>query len=331
MSDLKIVIPDGHTLNPGDLDYSLLAEFGDLEIFPRSTPEELLVRAKDADILIGNKIILGETQFRQLPRLKYVGLQSTGYNVVDVAAAARHGVTVTNVPAYSTDAVVQNTFAHLLNITYHLGEHTAGVRAGRWTRCPDFCYWDFPPVELAGKTLGLIGFGNIAKGVARVALMFRMKVIASRHTPTESGFSVLDGFPGGGTVPIPCVSREEIFGESDVVSLHCPMNAETAGIVSRENLARMRRGAILINTARGGLVDERALADALNESRLAGAGLDVLSTEPPAADNPLLTAKNCFITPHLAWGTLEARRRCLHVVVENVRAFLAGKPRNVVS
>lgn len=333
MAEHKIVIPDGYSLNPGDLDYSPLAEFGELVVFPRfRNREEMLEMARGADILIGNKIQVGEAEFQALDRLKYVGIQATGYNLIDVQSARRHGVTVTNVPAYSTDAVVQNTWAHLLNLTFHLAPHTADVRDGRWVRSRDFSYWDYPLLELAGKTLGLVGFGHIAQGVARVALAFGMKVIVCRSRPVEGGFLVLGGLPGGGEVRIPAVdSPDEIFRAADVVSLHCPLTAETAKIVSRQRLAMMRPGAMLINTARGGLVDEAALAEALNEGRLAGAGVDVLSTEPPAADNPLLTAKNCFITPHLAWATMESRKRCLDVVIENLRAFLAGKPRNVVS
>lgn len=332
MAGHKIVLPDGYSLNPGDLDYSPLAEFGELVVYPRCTPEEMLAWAGDADFLIGNKIRVGEAELQALPRLKYIGVQATGYNLIDVDAARRRSVTVTNVPAYSTDAVVQNTWAHLLNITFHLAEHARDVRDGRWTRSLDFSYWDFPLMELAGKTLGLVGFGNIAQGVARIALAFRMNVIACCSKPVEGGFLSLNGLPGGGELKIRAVGTpDEIFALSDVVSLHCPLNASTAGMVSRQRIAMMRPGAILINTARGGLIDEVALADALNSERLAGAGADVLSTEPPAEDNPLLTAKNCFITPHLAWATHESRKRCLDVVVENVRAFLAGKPQNVVS
>ncbi len=333
MSEHKIVIPDGYSLNPGDLDYAPLAEFGELTVYPRFTSRaEMLEQARGADILIGNKIQVGEAEFAALPGLKYIGVQATGYNVIDVVAARRHGVTVTNVPAYSTDAVVQNAWAHLLNLTFHLSQHAADVHAGRWTRSVDFSYWDYPLMELAGKTLGLVGFGDIAQGVARVALAFRMNVVACRSKPVPGGFLKLDGLPGGGSVNIPAVDgADEIFRTADVVSLHCPMNVQTAKMASRERIAMMRPGAMLINTARGGLVDEAALAEALNDGRLAGAGVDVLSTEPPAADNPLLTAKNCFITPHLAWATWESRKRCLDVVIENLRAFLAGKPRNVVS
>lgn len=333
MTEHKIVIPDGYSLNPGDLDYSPLAEFGRLTVYPRfRTREEMVEMSRGADILIGNKIQLGEAEFAALPELRYIGMQATGYNVIDVAAARRHGVTVTNVPAYSTDAVVQNTWAHLLNLTFHLAEHTADVRAGRWSRSQDFSYWDYPLLELAGKTLGLVGFGDIAKGVARVALMFGMKVIACRSRPVDGGFLTLGGFPGGGEVKIPAATGpDEIFRAADVVSLHCPLTAETAKMVTRERLAMMRPGSMLINTACGGLVDEAAVAEALESGHLAGAGVDVLSTEPPAVDNPLLTAKNCFVTPHLAWATIESRCRCLDVVIENLRAFLAGKPRNVVS
>ncbi|MDO4550954.1 MAG: D-2-hydroxyacid dehydrogenase [Planctomycetia bacterium] len=332
MNPHKIILPDGYSLNPGDLDYSPLAEFGELTVYPRSTHQEMLIRAQDADILIGNKIILQEADFTVLPRLKYIGLQATGYNLIDVHAASRHGVTVTNVPAYSTDAVVQNTLAHLLNISFHLSQHSADIRNGRWTRSPDFSYWDYPLMELAGKTLGLIGFGNIAQGVARAALAFRMNVVACRSKPVKNNFLVLNNLPGGGEVQIPALSdADEICRMSDIISLHCPLNFQTKKLISRRRIQLMRPGAVLINTARGGLIDEQALADALNSGKLAGAGLDVLSSEPPTEDNPLLKAKNCFITPHLAWATRESRKRCLEVVVENVRAFLTGAPQNVVS
>lgn len=316
---VKMVLLDGYALNPGDLEDSALRELGDLTVYERCTQEEIPELAKDAEIVLGNKIVLGEKEFSQLPKLKYVGVQATGYNLIDVEAAARHGVVVTNVPAYSTPSVAQLTFAHLLNLTFHLSDHAAGVREGRWTKAPDFTYWDFPLVELSGLTLGLVGFGSIARQVARMALAMDMRVLACRRHGGNEGMTVK------------MVDLETIFRESDVVSLHCPATAATEKLVCRERLQQMKKSAFLINTARGVLVDEEALAEALNENRIAGAGLDVLSTEPPCADNPLLKAKNCFCTPHFAWGTLAARKRCLEVVTENVRAFLAGKPQNVVS
>ncbi|MDO4583129.1 MAG: D-2-hydroxyacid dehydrogenase [Planctomycetia bacterium] len=316
---MKIVLLDGHALNPGDLDDSALRELGDCTVYERCSQEEIPELARDAEIVLGNKIVLGEKEFSQLPKLKYVGVQATGYNLIDVKAAARRGIVVTNVPAYSTPSVAQLTFAHLLNLTFHLSDHATGVRAGEWTKSPDFTYWNFPLVELAGLTMGLVGFGSIAQQVARIALAMDMRVLACRRHGGNEGMAV------------EMVDLETIFCQSDVVSLHCPATQETEKLVSRKRLRQMKKTAFLINTARGVLVDEAALAEALNEGWIAGAGLDVLSTEPPRADNPLLRAKNCFCTPHFAWGTLAARKRCQEVVVENIRAFLAGKPQNVVS
>ncbi|MDO4574567.1 MAG: D-2-hydroxyacid dehydrogenase [Planctomycetia bacterium] len=315
---MKIVILDGYALNPGDLDYSPLAAYGELVVYDRSHPDQYLERANDAEILLGNKIILGEEQFAQLPRLKYVGIQATGYNLIDTAAARKRGIVVTNVPAYSTASVAQLTFAHLLNLAFHLGEHTSQSPA-KWPANPDFVYWDSPLVELAGKTLGLVGFGNIAKQVARVALAFDMRVVACRRNGGNDGMNVE-------IMPV-----DEVFRQGDVVSLHCPATPETVGLVNAQRLALMKPTAFLINTSRGALVEESALADALNAGKIAGAGVDVLSTEPPQADNPLFSAKNFYATPHFAWATRAARERCLRVVLDNVRAFVEGKPINVVS
>ena len=325
---MKITILDGYALNPGDLDYSSLAEFGDLVVYDRCPQSEAVERARDADLILTNKVLFGEAELAQLPNLKYIGVQATGYNTVDCAAARRHGVTVTNIPAYSTMSVAQLTFAHLLNLTFHLGEHAAAIRDGRWTRNPDFTYWDTTLVELAGLTMGLVGFGNIAKRVARIALDFGMEVLACRHSAHAGDADVIEAM---GLQSVRMVSLDEVFQQSDVVSLHCPATAETLKLVNVERLALMKPTAFLINTARGVLVDEAALADALNQGRLAGAGVDVLSSEPPSADNPLLSARNCFCSPHFAWATLAARKRCLAVAIENVRAFLAGKPQNVVN
>ncbi|MCR5162714.1 MAG: D-2-hydroxyacid dehydrogenase [Thermoguttaceae bacterium] len=318
----KIVILDGYALNPGDLDYSPLEEFGELAVYDRCTREQIPELARDADIVLGNKAVFGEAEFAQLPNLRYIGVQATGYNVVDIEAARRHGVTVTNVPAYSTPSVAQLTFAHLLNLTFHLAEHTAEIRGGAWTRNPDFTYWSHPLVELAGKTMGLIGFGNIARRVAQIALALEMRVVACRKQTVRYPNEMMD---------VELLPMEEVFRQADVLSLHCPATPETIGLVNADRLALMKPSAFLINTARGVLIDEAALADALNSGRLAGAGLDVLSTEPPAAENPLLAAKNCFFTGHIAWATLAARKRCLDVVIQNVAAFVAGKPINVVS
>lgn len=315
----KIVILDGYALNPGDLDYSPLEKFGELTVHERCSRREIPLLARDADIVLGNKAVFGEEEFAQLPRLKYVGIQATGFNVVDIEAARRHGVTVTNVPAYSTPSVAQLTFAHILNLTFHLAEHANEIQNGAWAQSPDFTYWNHPLVELAGKTLGLVGFGNIARKIAQIALAMDMRVVATRKSGGNEGMNV------------EIVPLEEIFRQSDVVSLHCPATPETLKLVNARTLALMKPTALLVNTARGVLIDETALADSLNSGKIAGAGLDVLAEEPPKADNPLLTAKNCFCTAHIAWATLAARKRCLDVVVRNVEAFLNGKPENVVS
>lgn len=319
----KIVILDGYALNPGDLDYSPLKKFGELTVFDRCTRAQIPELAKDADIVLGNKTVFGEEEFAQLPKLKYIGIQATGFNVVDLDAARRHGVTVTNVPAYSTASVAQLTFAHLLNLTFHLAEHSAEIREGAWTRNPDFTYWSHPLEELAGKTMALIGFGSIARKAAQIALALDMRVVAARKNCEKTNAS--EG------MDVEIVSVDEAFRQADVLSLHCPATPETVNLVNAERLALMKPTAFLINTARGTLVDEAALADALNSGRLAGAGLDVLSEEPPKAENPLLSAKNCFCTAHIAWATLASRKRCLETVIRNVEAFVSGEPINVVS
>ncbi|MDO4570922.1 MAG: D-2-hydroxyacid dehydrogenase [Planctomycetia bacterium] len=316
----KIVVLDGYALNPGDLDYAPLSEFGTLEVYDRCEREDIPRLAADAKIILGNKIEMGEAEFRLLPRLKYIGVQATGYNLIDTAAARHFGIVVTNIPAYSTQSVAQLTFAHILNLSFHLSQHAQGVRDGRWSRNPDFCYWDAPLVELAGKTLGLVGFGNIAKKVAQIALAFDMRVVATRRNKDAKS-----------EMNVEMVSLEEVFRESDVVSLHCPATKETTHLVDAQRLGWMKPSALLINTARGALIDEQALADALHSGRIGGAGLDVLSSEPPAPENPLLSAPNCFITPHFAWGTFEARRRCMEISIANVRAFVGGAPQNVVN
>jgi len=317
---MRIVVVDGYTLNPGDLSWAALEALGDCTVHDRTPPERAVERCGGAEIVLTNKVAFGEAVLAALPDLRYVGVLATGYNIVDAAAAARRGVVVTNVPAYSTDSVAQLVFAHLLELAHHVGGHSEGVRGGKWSRCADFAYWDWPLVELAGLTMGVVGFGRIGRAVARLARAFGMEVLAC---------DVRGDLPGAESVRL--VPMDELFARGDVVSLHCPLTPRTRGLVSAERLATMKPTAFLINTARGPLVDERALADALNAGRLAGAGLDVLSSEPPAADNPLLSARNCCITPHVAWATRSARRRLMAEAVENVRAFLAGWKRNVVS
>ena len=309
---MNIVVLDGYTLNPGDLSWDALRELGPCEIYDRSASDEIVPRSASAEIVLTNKIKLNDGYMSALPALKYIGVTATGYNIVDFAAARKRKVIVTNVPTYGTQSVAQMTFALLLELAQHVGHHVQTVREGRWTRSPDFCYWDYPLIELDGLTMGIIGFGRIGQAVGKLAEAFGMKVLThSRKQRAEE--------------------MENLFGQSDVISLHCPLTPETKHLVNAERLAWMKPTAFLLNTSRGPLIDEAALAKALNEGRIAGAGLDVLAVEPPTADNPLLRAKNCFVTPHIAWATRAARSRLMDAVVENVRAFLTGKPRNVVS
>ena len=316
---IQIVVLDGFTLNPGDLDWAELKSLGDCAIYDRTSPSELPLRAANADILLTNKTQLGGGDIRALPRLKYIGVLATGTNVVDLAAARARGTPVTNIPTYGTKSVAQMTFALLLELAHHTGHHAQTVREGRWTRSIEWCYWDFPLVELEGLTMGIVGFGRIGRAVADLAAAFGLKVLACD--------------PAAGAAPpfVQMVELETLFRESDIVSLHCPLTPQTAGLVNARRLALMKRTAFLLNTSRGPLVDEPALAEALNSGRIAGAAVDVLSVEPPPATNPLLTTNNCIITPHMAWGTRAARARLMKVAVENVRAFLAGKPQNVVN
>ncbi len=317
---MRIVVLDGYTLNPGDLDWGALKSLGACEIHDRTPPAQVLPRAADAEIVLTNKTVLSRDLICALPKLRYIGVLATGTNIVDLATARERGIPVTNVPAYATTSVAQLTFALLLELTLHVGHHAKTVREGRWARSEDFCYWDRPLVELAGLTLGIVGFGSIGQAVARIAQAFGMTVLA--HTwplpqPPPPDVALLD--------------LETIFRRSDVVSLHCPLTPDTHHLVNAERLSWMKPTAFLLNTGRGPLVDEPALAAALNSGRIAGAGLDVLSVEPPPADNPLLRTKNCLITPHIAWATAAARERLMTVAVENVRAFLAGRPQNVVN
>ena len=317
---MRIVILDGYALNPGDLSYDCLKQFGTLKVYDRTLPEQLIERAKDADAVLTNKVVLGETEFAQLPRLRYIGVQATGYNVIDVEAARRHGITVTNIPAYSTDSVAQMVIAHLLNITQSVGYYARENCTGRWGSNPDFCYWDNPLIELAGKQMGIVGLGRTGSAVARLAMAFGMKVAACTSKPQSA-------LPEG----VEKMDLDMLFASSDVVSLHCPLTPDTRHLVDAARLARMKPTAILINTARGPIVDEQALADALNSGALHAAGIDVLIEEPPREGSPLLSARHCFVTPHIAWATLEARTRLLQICEANLRAFIEGTPQNVVS
>ena len=317
---MRIVVLDGYTTNPGDLSWAELESLGPCMVYDRTPPLEIVARAADCEIVLTNKAPLSREIIGRLPLLRYIGVLATGYNVVNVEAARQRGIPVANVPDYATPSVVQMVFAHLFNLTQHAAEHGRGVAAGRWTGSPDFCYWDFPLVELAGLTFGLVGFGRIGRAVARVAQAMGMNVIAYDVTR-----------PADGSDHVRFVTLPELFRESDAISLHCPLTRETRHLVNAQRLSWMKPTAFLINTSRGPLVDEPALAKALDTGRIAGAGLDVLSVEPPPADNPLLAAKNCCITPHIAWATTAARKRLLDVAVANVRAFLAGNPQNVVN
>lgn len=318
---MKIVILDGYTANPGDLSWDEFNTFGDVEIFERTGVNEMVGRLRGAAIALTNKAVINRQMMSALLDLRYIGVTATGYNIVDVQAARERGVVVCNVPEYSTQDVAQAVFALILELTNRTGHHAATVREGRWSRSKDFCYWDYPLVALEGCTLGIIGYGRIGRAVGKVGEAFGMKILATRRSPSKNVAD--DGAQ--------YVDLETLLRESDVVTLHCPLTRESERMVNAQFLAKMKRTAFLINTARGGLVDEAALADALNEGVIAGAGLDVLSAEPPPLDNPLLNAKNCVITPHIAWATKNARERLLKISAENIRAWLEGKPRNVVN
>ena len=314
---VKIVVLDGYTLNPGDLSWTGLEALGDCMVYDR-TPSELAVeRAAGAEIVLINKIVLSREVLTQLPALKYVGVLATGYNVVDTAAARELGIVVTNIPVYGTESVAQMVFAHLLNLTQRVGHHARTVSEGRWSECSDFCYWDYSLIELSGLTFGVVGCGRIGRSAARIARAFGMTAIGCDHFLTAA-----EG--------IEIVPADEVFRRAEVISLHCPLTPETTKMVNRERLALMKPTALLINTSRGPLIDEEALAEALNAGRIAGAGLDVVSVEPVRPDNPLLTAKNCYVTPHIAWATFSARQRLLGMAVDNVKAFIDGVPQNRV-
>jgi glycerate dehydrogenase len=316
---MNIVILDAYTANPGDLSWDALAALGSLAVYDRTDDADIVPRARDAEVVLTNKTVLSRDVIAALPGLKCICVLATGYNVVDIAAARDHGVTVCNVPEYSTPNVAQAVFALILELTNRTGHHDRTVHEGRWAGCEDFCYWDGDLVELAGLTLGIVGYGRIGQAVARVGRAFDMRILAHRRAATGP-------IEGGAYADL-----DRMFAESDIVSLHCPLTPDTKELVNAVRLATMKRTAFLINTARGGLVNEADLAAALDAGTIAGAGLDVLTVEPPAASNPLLAAKNCVITPHIAWATRNARRRLIAATVANVQAFLAGAPRNVVT
>ena len=316
---MNIVILDGYTANPGDLSWQGLEEIGEVTVYDRTKADETVARAADADNVLTNKVIISREIIAQLPRLKYIGVLATGYNVVDIEAAHERGITVTNVPAYSTESVAQMVFAHLLTVTNRTEHYAIENRNGRWTKNPDFCYWDFPHMELAGKTFGIVGLGNIGRRVAEIATAFGMHVKALTSKSA-------DALPAN----IEKATLESILSTSDVLSLHCPLTDKTRHLINRETLRQMKPTAILINTGRGPLVDDQAVADALSGGRLAAFCADVLTEEPPKADNPLLKQPNAYMTPHIAWASKEARVRLVQVATDNVRAFINGRPQNMV-
>ena len=316
---MKIVILDGYSANPGDLSWKELEKLGEVTVYDRTKPSETVARAANSDIVLTNKVVINKDVMAQLPQLKYIGVLATGYNVVDIEAAHERGIIVTNVPAYSTESVAHMVFAHLLTVTNRTEHYAIQNRSGRWTENPDFCYWDFPHQELSGKTFGIVGLGNIGQRVAQIAQAFGMKVKALTSKAAEA-------LPNG----IEKATIEELLATSDVLSLHCPLTDNTRHLINAATLQQMKPSAILINTGRGPLIDDQAVAEALAEGRLAAFCADVLTEEPPKADNPLLSQPNAFITPHIAWASTEARIRLLQVATDNVQAFLNGSPMNVV-
>lgn len=317
---MKIVILDGYAANPGDLSWDGLKALGECTIYDRTAPEDVLERAKGGEAILTNKVAITADHMAALPDLKYIGVLATGYNIIDIAAAKERGIVVTNIPAYSTPSVAQMVFAHILNITNRVQHYTDEIREGKWTNSDDFCFWDTPLIELLGKKIGLIGLGQTGYNTARLAIGFGMKVWA---------------YTSKSRLQLPPEIRKaelnQLFRECDIVSLHCPLTEATRNLVNAERLTMMKPTAIVINTARGPLVNEQDLADALNSGKIYAAGVDVLSTEPPRADNPLLKARNCFITPHIAWATSAARERLQTILLENMKAYLDGKPVNNVA
>lgn len=317
---MKIVILDGFTVNPGDLSWSALESLAEVEVYDRTSEDQIVPRCKGAEIVLTNKVVLDSSVLNQLPRLMYIGVLATGYNVVDLEVASRQSIVVTNIPSYSTDSVAQMVFSHLLNIVSRTDHYAQENRKGRWSKNQDFCYLDHTLSELAGKRMGIVGLGNIGMAVAKIALAFNMEVIAYTSKSDEE-------LPEG----VRSVTMEELFTGSDVISLHCPLTESTRHLVNASRLRTMKPSAILINTGRGPLVCDQDVADALNSHTIAAYAADVLTEEPPKADNPLLSAKNCYLTPHIAWATYEARQRLINICVENVKAFIEGEPKNQVN
>ena len=318
---MKIVVLDGYTENPGDLSWENLRQFGELTVYDRTDPKDTVIRIGDAEIVITNKVPITRQILDACPNVRFITVLATGYNIVDTAYAAKKGIPVSNVPTYGTDSVSQFAIALLLELCHHIGEHNRTVHEGKWQNCADFCYWDYPLVELAGKTMGIIGFGRIGHRTGQIARALNMNVIVNDSfvNPAfeKEGFTYVD--------------RDTLFAQSDVIVLHCPLLPETNGIINKDSISKMKDGVMIINNSRGPLIEEQDLCDALESGKVAGAAVDVVSTEPIKEDNPLMQAKNCIITPHMSWGAKEARQRIMDITVENVRAFLDGMPRNVVN
>ena len=318
---MKIVILDGYTLNPGDLSWSRLEEMGGVTVYDRTPAEQIIERIGDAAVVFTNKTPLSRETFLQTPNLRFIGVLATGYNVVDTAAAKEAGIIVTNIPTYGTAAVAQFTFALLLELCHHAGEHNAAVHQGAWAKSPDFCFWNYPLIELAGKTIGFIGMGRIGQAAAKIALALGMNVLAHDNNKIQSLESESFHY----------TNLDELLAQSDVISLHCPLNDSTKGIISKENIGKMKDGVMIVNTSRGPLIVEEDLVEALESGKVAGAAVDVVSSEPIRQDNPLLSARNCIITPHIAWAPIESRARLMDIAADNLRAFLDGKPVHVVN
>lgn len=317
---MKIVVMDGKGINPGDMSWKQIQQFGELIVYERTASEEIIDHVGDAEIVLTNKTVFDEDTIAKLKNVKYIGVLATGYNVVDLKAASKRGIVVTNIPAYSTDSVAQMTFAHILNVTNHVDHYARASRDGEWSRCPDFCYWDKPLVELAGKTIGIIGLGNIGMKVANIALNFGMNVIAyTSKEPKE--------IPNG----INKASIDNILSDSDIISLHCPLTKQTRELINKDSIAKMKRSVIVVNTGRGPLVNEEDVANALHNGLIGAYCADVMCSEPPSADNPLFVEQNAYITPHVAWASKEARIRLMDIAEKNIHSFLSGKPINVVN
>ena len=315
---MKIVVLDGYATNPGDLSWEWLINYGDLTVNWRCDDSEIVEKAKDADIVINNKCNMTREVLNELPKLKYIGLQSTGYNAVDIVAAREKGIVVSNVPSYSTNEVAQHTFALLLEITNHIGLYSDAVHNGDWSNAPNFCFYLEPLDELNNKIIGIIGFGSIGKRVAEIAKAFGMRVLVNTPHPTDDSSAKF-------------CSLDELLENSDIITCHCPLNDKTTKLINEKTISKMKKTPVFINTSRGAVVDDKALADALNDGRIKAAGLDVLTVEPPKEDNPLLHTKNCYITPHIAWGATQTRARLMKTIEENLKAFISGKPQNVVN